>query len=319
MSETAVRIVAGCDGGGTKCAVRIARVGAGASIINIADGVAGGANVATDLDFAIDNIVAATNAAIGKLGLPADTQIDQFVAALAGSTRIDSAKLIERLRPRLRADRVDIVPDVAVLFAAADVSPPALATIVGTGSIAWLQTESGTVLRAGGEGPAIGDLGSGYWIGRTAVETGLIESHSERKLTVANLARLAPRVFAMSKSNATASQHAKATAILQQASHHITDLVAGVFNQWHEGDLDAELPWVVAGGIAVNQREWVDSIYGQCANAGLRVGKPIFVGEPVEGALRMAMVNEKTPPSCFKKRDGGAGTEKRPNVGDDEI
>ena len=294
-----MHIVAGCDGGGTKCAVRIARVTADDLRTHTVcdNGFAGGANVATNLESAIDNVAKATSAAMAKLQLPPGTRIDRFVAALAGSTRIDKERLIAQLEDRLNADRVSVVPDVAVLFAAADVSPPAVATIIGTGSIAWLRSESDSVFRSGGEGPQQGDLGSGYWIGRSAFENGLVQANTLDAQSVTELARLAPSVFDMANGRIKTDlgldedRRNLAKQVIRQAAQHITDLVIDVVQQWKQNSqptASCRLPWIVAGGVAVHQLDWVRSIHANCVAAGVNLAEPIFVQQPVEGALRIA-------------------------------
>lgn len=56
---------------------------------------------------------------------------------------------------------------------AASGDPPGIAVIAGTGSAAIGRDTSGTLARAGGFGPVIGDPGSAYEIGRRAVVLGL--------------------------------------------------------------------------------------------------------------------------------------------------
>ena len=275
-----MRLVAGCDGGGTKCAVRVARVNDANEIAEVGTGVAGGANVSTDFETAVQNICSATRDALASIGAAPDTTVESFVAALAGSTRVSHDHLRERLQAELNIKRVKIVPDVAVLFAAAGVSPPALATIVGTGSIAWRVAKSGKTFRAGGEGPTDSDHGSGFWIGRESVRRGLIRADLGETSTPQESARFSAEAFSRRGELGVDS-------LLDEAATHIAELILDVSQQARR-DL-VSCPWVCAGGVAVNQKEWMELVRTKCSEKGCELPEPIFVKDPVIGAQRMAV------------------------------
>lgn len=284
-----MRIVAGCDGGGTKCAVRVAMIDAANSTIAEADGISGGANVCTDMAVAIQNVAQAIHDAFRKLDLPPETEINHFVAAFAGSTRVSHEALKQHLRDQLRIEQLSIVPDVAVLFAAAEVTPPALATIVGTGSIAWLTTTSDKTFRAGGDGPPDGDLGSGFWIGREAMKRNLLApdsiaaslKESNQSPAPREYANLASQVFAMVESQ-------QAQEILSEAAEHIAGLIVDAVRQ-SGASPNQSLTWVSAGGVAVHQPKWLASVRDLCKSEGVSLKEPRLVPHPVSGALRLAI------------------------------
>src|SRR5210317_1254236 len=124
-----VRIVAGCDGGGTKCVVRVAILDGGA-IVGQGIGYAGSANVATNCERAIENIRAATLDALRSAAAGDLASIEQMVAAVAGASKFASGEELQtRLVHAIPLQRVSIVPDVSILFAAAELTGPAVATV----------------------------------------------------------------------------------------------------------------------------------------------------------------------------------------------
>lgn len=71
------------------------------------------------------------------------------------------------------ADRWTVVTDAELVLADAFPDGAGIALLGGTGSIAMGRLASGEVVRAGGLGPAVGDPGSGYAIGRAAAGLGV--------------------------------------------------------------------------------------------------------------------------------------------------
>lgn len=96
---------------------------------------------------------------------------DLLVVGAAGTGR---AAEREELRGALRthdlADRMVITTDVELALAAAFGRSAGILLVAGTGSIALRRDAAGTLHRTGGYGPLLGDEGSGYWIGRTALQ-----------------------------------------------------------------------------------------------------------------------------------------------------
>ena len=286
-----MKLIAGCDGGGTKCCVKVARLESGV-VVATGEGQAGPANVATDMSFALTNVRLASRRALAQLELPPEVSIDRAVCALAGCSRVSAADLETRLKAVLSTENCAVVPDVAVLFASAEIRPPALGVVVGTGSIAWLQTAPGETFRAGGEGPATGDLGSGYWIGRQAVERGLLSVDADAT-TPTDYARLAPNVFALPE-NPLADQ------IVNEAAQHIAALVISACSQSASpSTMQSHLHWVCAGGVANGQKDWMRSVGKLCRRQGVQLSEPRFVPSPVDGALRLAVQGNSSVGSLF--------------------
>lgn len=73
---------------------------------------------------------------------------------------------IERLFPNARRH---ILNDVDAAHLGAFAGKPGILILSGTGSMAWARNASGQSARIGGWGDQIGDEGSSYWIGRSAL------------------------------------------------------------------------------------------------------------------------------------------------------
>lgn len=68
------------------------------------------------------------------------------------------------------AERVIVVGDAEAAMMDAFGTDPGILVIAGTGSIAWARGADGSVVRVGGWGRLLGDEGSGYAIGRGALQ-----------------------------------------------------------------------------------------------------------------------------------------------------
>lgn len=287
-----MRIVAGCDGGGTKCAVQLSVLADDNSVVSTVQATSGPANVRSNPQQALASIQDATRKARQLAGLADSPPLDTFVAALAGAGASEQQQLWQRkLSDQLPARSVSILPDVVVLFASVQESRErdAVATIIGTGSIAWAKRPDGTMQRAGGLGPAVGDEGSGFWIGKEALHRCRhrdwlgISDRLTKDLSTTEIAKLASSVFGAAKQDAEAAQ------IVSEAAAHIAKLLLDATATWSDR-AENDLLWICAGGVAVNQPEWLERIGELCGNAGLRLSSPLVVREPVVGAWRLAQV-----------------------------
>src|SRR4029453_14488787 len=63
--------------------------------------------------------------------------------------------------------------DFSIAYVGAIGAKPGVLLMAGTGSIAIARRTNGTLVRAGGWGPAFSDEGGGFWIGREAVRSAL--------------------------------------------------------------------------------------------------------------------------------------------------
>jgi N-acetylglucosamine kinase-like BadF-type ATPase len=155
----------GIDGGGTRAravlldaagAIR-ARVDGEAGIIDASD-PARGARAAVGLARAV--------AAQASLTLP----VAGLCAGLAGAGReAERAAVQAAIESAGVSGRVLVTGDAEAAMADAFGEDPGVLLIAGTGSIAWARSADGAVHRTGGWGRLIGDEGSGFDIGVSAV------------------------------------------------------------------------------------------------------------------------------------------------------
>jgi N-acetylglucosamine kinase-like BadF-type ATPase len=105
------------------------------------------------------------------------SQIGAVVAGLAGAGRIlDQQHIMDRLlevarMKNIALDKVTIESDARIALEGAFSGKPGIVVIAGTGSIVFGKDERERIYRAGGWGRFIGDEGSGYAIGREALNT----------------------------------------------------------------------------------------------------------------------------------------------------
>jgi N-acetylglucosamine kinase-like BadF-type ATPase len=186
-------------------------------------------------------------------------------AAGAGNAADADEIRLALVRERI-ADRVVVTTDVALALEAAAEGPAAV-LLAGTGSIAFGRNEAGTVIRQGGLGWRMGDEGSGYWIGHSALKAvGLAHDGradetvlSEALLTAARvgsvrelaawaavaeppeIAGLVPAVV-----KAAAGSDACAAAILASAADELVGLVKALSRSFER---PAEASLSVTGGL----------------------------------------------------------------------
>ncbi len=180
-----MEVVLGIDGGGTTCRAALA---AGDGRV-LGRGVAGPANIMTDLEGARANIVEAARLAFRDAGRdPAGLCAAGAVLGLAGANVGDCG---ERLRAMLPFGQSLVETDVLIALNGALGDHDGAVAIVGTGS-AFMARHEGKVRAIGGWGFAVGDLGSGARLGRDLLEEALLVHdgiHHGSALTEAVLAR----------------------------------------------------------------------------------------------------------------------------------
>jgi len=95
-----------------------------------------------------------------------------LVAGISGARHEKERKQIKNaLKQALKITRIEILPDTEIAFAASfDKNEKNCGILIaGTGSILYYKDNTGNMKRAGGWGRHIGDEGSGYWIGKEAL------------------------------------------------------------------------------------------------------------------------------------------------------
>lgn len=112
---------------------------------------------------------------------------------VAGAGRVEDQLRARRLIARMGLDfRVTLSDDARIAFRANAEYPGAI-LVAGTGSIAVAYDKRGMELRAGGHGYLLGDEGSAYWIGTTAVRAALRAEDGRGPAT--QLVDLVPRLL----------------------------------------------------------------------------------------------------------------------------
>ncbi len=164
------------DGGGTSCRAAIA--GPDGAILGRAE--AGPANISTDPDGAIRNIIAAAESALSEAGR-ADEPLSSFPAflGLAGAN-LDFDE--QRFTTRLPFSQCRIEDDAGIALQGALGDSDGAVAVLGTGSV-YFGRRHETISRAGGWGFAVGDLGSGARIGRAVFEETLLAYDNVRPET----------------------------------------------------------------------------------------------------------------------------------------
>ena len=166
-AETSGRYWLGIDGGGTNC--RAVIVNDAGTVLG--EGHADAANfIRVGLDAAIRHVTQAVEQACAQAGI-APAEVSAACIGLAGTSHPDHHRqMLAALRQALPIPDITLETDARVALAGATGNLPGIVIIAGTGSIACGINSRGRFARAGGWGPAMGDEGSGSYIGRRALE-----------------------------------------------------------------------------------------------------------------------------------------------------
>jgi N-acetylglucosamine kinase-like BadF-type ATPase len=156
--------VLGIDAGGSKTVALVAD--ANGRIVG--EGRAGGANLQTEGELQVEKVLhEVIELAINGRHEPPDA----VCLGMAGVDRDSDGRVIREIMRRLGfRQNTLIVNDALIALVAGAGASPGVVVISGTGSIAYGVSHRGLAARAGGWGPTLGDEGSGYWIGRRALE-----------------------------------------------------------------------------------------------------------------------------------------------------
>ena len=144
----------GLDGGGSGC--RACLTDRSGRVIGRGEG--GPANIMSDRQTALANIMTAAGAALGS-------QSPSSVAAVLGLAGANISGAREWLVPMLPFGRAQVVHDAVTSVAGALGDDDGIVAAIGTGSV--FSRQAGGVFRSvGGWGPVLGDEAGGAWIGR---------------------------------------------------------------------------------------------------------------------------------------------------------
>jgi N-acetylglucosamine kinase-like BadF-type ATPase len=156
--------VLGIDAGGSKTVALLADAGGRV----IGEGRGGGANLQTDGELQVEKTL---HSVIEQATARWNLLPRAVCLGMAGVDRDEDGRVIRGIVQRLGFRTAAlIVNDALIALVAGAGRAPGVVIISGTGSIAYGVGPSGLAARAGGWGPILGDEGSGYWIGRRALE-----------------------------------------------------------------------------------------------------------------------------------------------------
>jgi glucosamine kinase len=206
------------------------------------------------------------------------------------------------------ARKIAIVSDVLPILAAGTPDCCGVALISGTGSSAYGRAANGPAKRCGGWGFLMGDEGSGYAIGRAALQhtlrnleagatgTGLADAIA-RKLNAKSVTELTRAVysdndprhaiaaFAPQVCAAAENGDPEACKILDAAAVDLAELAARTAHA--VGVADSGFPLAVSGGVLMSSPRLQNQLKSELASRNLDCAVTV-VREPLEGCVRLA-------------------------------
>lgn len=295
--------VLGIDAGGSKTVALV--TDANGAVVG--EGRAGGANLQTEGELQVEKVL---HEVIERAMNGRYTPPEAVCLGMAGVDREDDGRLIRDIMRRLGfRQNTLIVNDALIALVAGAGANPGVVVISGTGSIAFGVSHRGLAARAGGWGPTLGDEGSGYWIGRRALEAvvrdvdgrGPKTALTERVLEFFSLSRpdllvseiyhqphgrraiasLAPEV-----DRARLEGDLVAGEIMTDAANELATAAGSVITRL---DMRGEqFPILLAGGM-LKRSEWLAAeVLRRMAEVAPRSEVLPLTEEPVIGAVRLA-------------------------------
>jgi glucosamine kinase len=159
-------IVIGVDGGGSKTRVVVADE-QGREIVSV-DGPASAVRPG-HVDLSADVIAACARDALAAANMTHVVPKVICVGVAGVGREPEREALWQALASREIAEDVVVHTDAAIALDDAFAEGAGILLVAGTGSVAFGRGPDGTFARCGGWGPAVGDEGSGAWIGRRAL------------------------------------------------------------------------------------------------------------------------------------------------------
>jgi N-acetylglucosamine kinase-like BadF-type ATPase len=299
----------GVDGGGSKTEAWIARVGADGVTHVLGRGVGESSNPrALGFEAAMANLFAAVDAAWTD-ARTTPVEADRAVLAIAGAGQPEMRdRIAAQARRRQLATNVLVVHDALPVLAAGTPEGWGVALIVGTGSVAIGVERSGRRFVSGGWGYWFGDEGSGFWIGRQALNAVARAADGrgpETSLSATIAARLQidePRALLTALQQAGDVRSAMASLadlVIHEAMHgdgvasHIVgqaaEELAGMVAAAARGaELGKRFPLALAGGVICHSDLLRERLLASLNAASLCMELVAVVSHPVAGCLRLA-------------------------------
>jgi N-acetylglucosamine kinase-like BadF-type ATPase len=295
--------VLGIDAGGSKTVALVAD----SNGRMVGEGRAGGANLQTEGELQVEKVLheVIELAMHGRQEPP-----DAVCLGMAGVDRESDGRVIRDIMRRLGfRQNTLIVNDALIALVAGAGASPGVVVISGTGSIAYGVSHRGLAARAGGWGPTLGDEGSGYWIGRRALEAVVRDADGRGPRTA--LTEKVLEYFSLPKPELLISEiyhqpHGRraiaSLAPLVDRAREDGDLVAGEIMIDAADELakasgsvitrlemrGEQFPILLAGGM-LKRSEWLAAeIERRMAEVAPRSEVRLLTEEPVIGAVRLA-------------------------------
>ncbi|MDP3862125.1 MAG: BadF/BadG/BcrA/BcrD ATPase family protein [Phaeovulum sp.] len=269
----------GIDGGGSGCRAVLAD----ASGRVLGRGIAGPANVCTDAEAALANVLVASAQAMAGVCVPAE------VVAVLGLAGANVAAGV--LAARLPFARVRIESDVLTSVKGAFHDDAGIVAVLGTGSV-FARQMGGEIRSAGGWGLILGDEGGGAWLGRALLARALraVDGHTPQTPLLAGIvtefgssagvvqfaAQATPAEFAALAPRLVESDDAAAQALMREAD---TEVAAAI-----------ELLQPPAGRLPVAFLGGLGPIFA--ARLGGRWPRAESLGDALAGALWLARADQ---------------------------
>ena len=230
---------------------------------------------------------------------------------IAGVDRPEDATIVRAIMKRIGYKaRVVVVNDALVALEAGAPGQPGVVIISGTGSISYGRNAQGEAARSGGWGYVLGDEGSGYWIGRSALRAVLREADQRGPKTQltqmllehfgvgqaqalihevyhTNLKPAAIGALARSVQAAFLQGDQAAVGILRAAADELESAAVSVARRL--GLVGQEFPFILAGGI-FRAVPWLEQELSRRLPVIARRSTVLILDrEPASGAVALAL------------------------------
>ncbi len=173
MNKNTIELLA-VDGGGTKTLAVL--VNANGTILG--EGKAGATNYHVVGAIRVkDALEKAILAAFKDAGIDPSSVVKKAVFALAGIDTVNDEKEVSRVVKEtvnglpIKIERLQVENDCLAALLGSTQNNAGVLLIAGTGSIVFAHDGNNRIVRSGGWGHRFGDEGSGYWIGKQAIES----------------------------------------------------------------------------------------------------------------------------------------------------
>jgi N-acetylglucosamine kinase-like BadF-type ATPase len=230
---------------------------------------------------------------------------------IAGVDRPQDAQAVRDIMRRIGfKTRTLVVNDAFVALVAGAGDAPGVALIAGTGSIAYGRNGDGRAARAGGWGYLLGDEGSGFWIGRTALAAIVRQADGRGPATLLtdlvlrhlNLATADDLVYEIYYHDVQRHTIATLATLVQQARDNGDAVAAEILNRASTelmvaassvisrlGMRGDAFPLVLAGGIFKVVPWLAEEVARQSLEIAPRSRVDVLKVEPAVGAVRLAV------------------------------